>query len=115
MIRILGIFISSSKKLFVALQAIYGIGYTTAHNVLKLLNINPFLTITDLTDNQISSLREFLLKMKLEGDLKRQVKINIKHLITINCFRGKRHLKGLPVRGQRTHTNRKTCRKLILY
>jgi small subunit ribosomal protein S13 len=107
----------NKKKNYIALQTIYGIGNSRAIKILDLLKIDPNSKICDLNSNDISKLRDFLEKseFKLEGDLKREIKLNIKRLIDINCFRGKRHLKGLPVRGQRTRTNNRTSRKQNLF
>ena len=85
--------------------------------VLNTLSINPNLKVSELTENHISSLREILEtdEFKLEGDLKRLVSLNIKRLIDINSYRGRRHLKGLPVRGQRTRTNNRTSRRQSIF
>ena len=117
MVRILGNNLSNKKKISIALTAIYGIGRARAENILKTLNINTLLKVTDLTDVNISKLRDFLetKNFKLEGDLRRIISLNIKHLIDINSYRGKRHLKGLPVRGQRTRTNNRTSRRQSLF
>jgi small subunit ribosomal protein S13 len=117
MARILGNNLSNKKKIYIALTCIYGIGIPTSKKVLTELNINPNLKVSELTESNISALRDILEtdQFKLEGDLKRLVSLNIKRLIDINSFRGKRHLKGLPVRGQRTRTNNRTSRKLSLF
>ena len=117
MVRILGNNLSNKKKIYIALTCIYGIGIPTSKKILKELNINPDIKTTDLTETNISALRDILEKeeFKLEGDLKRLISLNIKRLIDINSFKGRRHLKGLPVRGQRTRTNNRTSRKLGLF
>jgi small subunit ribosomal protein S13 len=117
MVRILGNNLSNKKKIYIALTCIYGIGIPTSKKVLATLKIDPNLKVTDLTETNISSLRDILETddFKLEGDLKRLISLNIKRLIDINSFRGKRHLKGLPVRGQRTRTNNRTSRRQSLF
>ena len=117
MIRILGNNLNYKKKIYIALTAIYGIGIKTANTLLTQLNINPFLKVSDLTEEHISAIRDILEKsnLKLEGDLKRIINLNIKHLIETNSYRGKRHLKGLPVHGQRTRTNSRTARKKNMF
>ena len=117
MFRILGNNLSNKKKLYIALTAIYGIGIPTSLKILNQLSIDPNIKVTELTELNISSLRDLLEKeeFKLEGDLKRLVNSNIKRLIDINSFRGRRHLKGLPVRGQRTRTNNRTSRRQSVF
>jgi len=117
MVRILGNNLSNKKKIYVALTCIYGIGIPTSKKVLQELQIDPNLKVSELTESNISSLRDILEtdQFKLEGDLKRLISLNIKRLIDINSFRGKRHLKGLPVRGQRTRTNNRTSRRQSLF
>lgn len=117
MVRLFGNNLSSKKKIYIALTAIYGIGIPTSKRILAKLNIDPNLKLPDLDESNISALREFLEtdEFKLEGDLKRLKSLNIKRLIEINCFRGRRHIKGLPVRGQRTRTNNRTSRKLNVF
>jgi len=113
MVRILGNNLSNRKKIYIALTAIYGIGIAKAKQILESLKINPYAKIPELTEKNISDLRDLLEsdQFKLEGNLKRFVSLNIKRLIEIGCFRGKRHLRSLPVRGQRTRTNNRTVRK----
>ena len=113
MVRILGNNLSNKKKIYIALTCIYGIGIPTSKKVLKELNIDPNIKVSELNETNISSLRDILEteEFKLEGDLKRLVSLNIKRLIDINSFKGRRHLKGLPVRGQRTRTNNRTSRR----
>lgn len=117
MVRILGNNLSNKKKIYIALTSIYGIGIPRAKNVLNQLKINPDLKVSDLDKDNISALRDTLEKedFKLEGDLKRVISLNIKRLIDINSVRGRRHLKGLPVRGQRTRTNNRTSRRQGLF
>jgi small subunit ribosomal protein S13 len=113
MVRILGNNLANKKKVYIALTCIYGIGIPTSKKVLKELNIDPNIKVSELNETNISALRDILEteEFKLEGDLKRLVSLNIKRLIDINSFRGRRHLKGLPVRGQRTRTNNRTSRR----
>jgi small subunit ribosomal protein S13 len=113
MVRILGNNLANKKKIYIALTCIYGIGIPTSKKVLKELNIDPNIKVSELNETNISALRDILEteEFKLEGDLKRLVSLNIKRLIDINSFRGRRHLKGLPVRGQRTRTNNRTSRR----
>jgi small subunit ribosomal protein S13 len=117
MVRILGNNLANKKKIYIALTCIYGIGIPTSLNILKKLDISPDCKVIDLTEGNISSLRDILETedFKLEGDLKRILSSNIRRLIDINSFRGRRHLKGLPVRGQRTRTNNRTSRRQSLF
>ena len=117
MVRILGNNLSNKKKIYIALTAIYGIGVPTAKKILNQLNIDLNLKVSELSETNISGLRDILEteEFKLEGDLKRLISLNIKRLIDINSFRGRRHLKGLPVRGQRTRTNNRTSRRQSLF
>jgi small subunit ribosomal protein S13 len=113
MVRILGNNLANKKKIYIALTCIYGIGIPTSKKILNQLKINPDLKVADLDETNVSDLRDILetAEFKLEGDLKRLVSLNIKRLIDINCVKGRRHLKGLPVRGQRTRTNNRTSRR----
>jgi len=115
--RILGNNISNKKKIYIALTCIYGIGIPTSKSLLNKLNIDSNLKLPDLTERNLSDLRDIVENenLKLEGDLKRLISLNIKRLIDIQSFRGKRHLKGLPVRGQRTRTNNRTSRRQSLF
>ena len=117
MVRILGNNLSNKKKIYIALTCIYGIGIPTSKKLLSRLNIDPNIKVVDLNEGNISALRDSLEteEFKLEGDLKRLINLNIKRLIDINCFKGRRHIKGLPVRGQRTRTNNRTCRRQSLF
>jgi small subunit ribosomal protein S13 len=110
MVRILGN--NLSNRIYIALTCIYGIGIPTSKRILNQLNIDPETKVSDLNETNVSALRDILEtdEFKLEGDLKR-LSLNIKRLIDINSVRGRRHLKGLPVRGQRTRTNNRTSRR----
>jgi small subunit ribosomal protein S13 len=117
LIRILGNTLDSRKKVYIALTRIYGIGISRSKSILKSLNINPDVKVSDLTNENVSNLRDLLENetFQLEGNLKRLLKQNINRLIEIGSYRGKRHLKGLPARGQRTRTNSRTSRKLTIF
>jgi small subunit ribosomal protein S13 len=117
MVRILGNNLSNKKKIYIALTSIYGIGIPTSKRILNQLNINVDTKVSELTELNISALRDTLEteEFKLEGDLKRLISLNIKRLIDIGSVRGRRHLKGLPVRGQRTRTNNRTSRRQSLF
>jgi small subunit ribosomal protein S13 len=117
MVRLLGNNLSNKKKIYIALTAIYGIGLSSSLVILNRLDIDPNMKVADLTEAHVSSLRDILETdgFKLEGDLKRLVSLNIKRLIDINSVRGRRHLKGLPVRGQRSRTNNRTSRKQSMF
>lgn len=109
MARIAGVDIPNGKRVEAALTYIYGIGPTSAKNILSATGIDPNTRAKDLTEEDISKLRdEIENNYKVEGDLRRDVAMDIKNMIEINCYRGIRHRKGLPVRGQRTKTNART-------
>lgn len=109
MARIAGIDIPKNKHIVISLTYIFGIGRSTARMILKELGIDETRKTQDLTEEEIVRIREFVdNQVKVEGDLKREVSQNIKRLIEINSYRGIRHKRGLPVRGQRTHTNART-------
>ena len=109
MARIAGVDIPNSKRIEIALTYIYGIGRTSATKILEVTGIDPDTRAKDLTEDQIAKLRdEIENNYMVEGDLRREVGMNIKRLIEVNCYRGIRHRKGLPVRGQRTKTNART-------
>ncbi len=109
MARIEGVDLPRDKRIEVGLTYIYGIGRPRARAVLAATNINPDIRVKDLTDDQIAAIRDFISQnFKVEGDLRREVQLNIKRLIEIGCYRGLRHRRGLPVRGQRTRTNART-------
>ena len=111
MARIAGIDIPREKRVEVALTYIYGIGLSTSQKILKQTNINPDTRVRDLTDDQVNRLREVIDRsVKVEGDLRREVALNIKRLIEIGSYRGLRHRRNLPVRGQRTKTNARARR-----
>lgn len=109
MARIAGVDLPREKRVEIGLTYIYGIGRVTANKILKESNINPDTRIKDLSDNEVSLIRDYIEKnLTVEGDLKREVKLNIKRLMEIGCYRGLRHRKGLPVRGQSTKQNART-------
>lgn len=109
MARIEGVDLPRDKRIEIALRYIYGIGPTRAHDVLSMTGVNPDIRVKDLTESDVSSMREYISQtFKVEGDLRREVQMNIKRLIEIGCYRGLRHRRGLPVRGQRTRTNART-------
>ena len=108
MARIAGVDIPRDKRVVVSLTYIYGVGLSTAKKVLAENGISEDIRVKDLTDEQVSAIRKSLDGYKLEGDLRRETQLNIKRLIEIGCYRGLRHRKGLPVRGQRTKTNART-------
>ncbi|QJC29557.1 30S ribosomal protein S13 [Enterobacteriaceae endosymbiont of Plateumaris pusilla] len=111
MARIAGVNIPNNKHIRVALQYIYGIGNSHSIHICKIINISQYTKISLLTDKQIDLLREEVSKFTVEGDLRREINLNIKRLIDLGCYRGLRHRKGLPVRGQRTKTNAHTRKK----
>jgi len=109
MARIAGVDLPRDKRAVIGLTYIYGIGTTTSQRILSETGINPDTRIRDLTEEEVSKLREAIDKtVKVEGDLRREIALNIKRLIEIGCYRGVRHRRGLPVRGQRTKTNART-------
>lgn len=109
MARIAGVDLPREKRTEIGLTYIYGIGRAKSNKILAETGINPDTRIRDLTDDEISKLRELIDKdYKVEGDLRREIALNIKRLIEIGCYRGRRHRMGLPVRGQRTKTNART-------
>ena len=109
MARIAGIDLPREKRIEIALTYIYGIGRKSAQDILKLANVDPDIRVKDLTDDQEAALREVIDKnYTIEGDLRREVALNIKRLVEVGCYRGVRHRRGLPVHGQRTKTNART-------
>lgn len=107
--RIIGIDIPREKRVDVALTYLYGIGKTLSKQILLEVKIDPSKRSKDLTEGEVSALTTIIQKTtKVEGDLRREIQMNIKRLMDIRCYRGSRHLKGLPCRGQRTHTNART-------
>lgn len=110
MARIAGVDLPREKRVEIGLTYIYGIGRTTADKILKTAGVNPDTRVKDLTDDEVKKISEAIttLGVEVEGDLRREVSLNIKRLTEINCYRGIRHRKGLPVRGQKTKTNART-------
>lgn len=109
MARISGIDLPKEKRVEIGLTYIYGIGLTSSRNILAKTGINPDTRVKDLTEEEIGKIREAIdADYKVEGDLRREVALNIKRLMEIGCYRGVRHRKGLPVRGQKTKTNART-------
>ena len=109
MARIAGVDIPNQKRIEIALTYIYGIGLTSARKILETTGINPDTRAKDLTEDEVSNLREEIEEnYTVEGDLRRNVGLDIKSMVEINCYRGRMHRRGLPVRGQRTKTNART-------
>ena len=110
MARIAGIDLPKEKRVEIGLTYVYGIGRKTANDILAKAGVNPDTRVKDLTDDDEAKIRDAIeqLGVAVEGDLRREVALNIKRLVEINCFRGTRHRQGLPVRGQRTKTNART-------
>ena len=109
MARIAGIDLPKEKRIEIGLTYIYGIGRSHSNEILLKTGINPDTRVKDLTEDEVARLREVIDKeYKVEGDLRREVSLNIKRLMDIGCYRGLRHRRGLPVRGQRTRTNART-------
>ena len=116
MARIAGVDLPREKRVEIGLTYIYGIGLTSSQKILSEAGVNPDTRVKDLSDEDVSKIRKAMEGYKVEGDLRREVALNIKRLTEIGCYRGIRHRKGLPVRGQRTKTNartRKGPRKLV--
>ena len=111
MARIAGVDIPRENRVEISLTYIYGIGFTTSRKILERTRINPDIRVKNLTEEEVNRLREVIdREHKVEGDLRREVDLNIKRLIEIGCYRGMRHRRNLPVRGQRTRTNARTRR-----
>ncbi|MGB4985580.1 MAG: 30S ribosomal protein S13 [Erysipelotrichaceae bacterium] len=108
MARIAGIDIPRNKRVVISLTYIYGIGLPTAKKILADNNISEDIRVQDLTEDQLNAIRKSIDVIKVEGDLRREVQLSIKRLMEIGSFRGSRHRKGLPVRGQRSKTNART-------
>ncbi len=109
MARIVGVDLPKNKRMEIAMTYIYGIGRSVAQKLLTDLQIDWNKKVKDLTEDEIIKIRDYIEKhLKVEGDLRREVLANIKRLSEINCYRGIRHRRGMPVRGQRTHTNART-------
>ncbi len=110
MARIEGVDLPRDKRVEIALTYIYGIGRPTSRQILATTGVNPDTRVRNLTEDEITRLREEVGKLTTEGDLRREVQLNIKRLVEIGCYRGLRHRRNLPVRGQRTRTNARTRR-----
>ena len=108
MARIVGVDIPNEKPVSISITYIYGIGRPTAAKICRDAKVDGAIRVKDLTDDQLNAIRTEIAKHKVEGDLRREVALNIKRLTEIGCYRGQRHKKGLPVRGQRTKTNART-------
>ncbi|MCP5556713.1 MAG: 30S ribosomal protein S13 [Verrucomicrobiaceae bacterium] len=110
MARLLGVEIPNEKKIEYSLPYIYGIGLPMSRKILSASNIDPNIRAGELTDDQLSLITQIIqgLKLPIEGDLRREIQAHMKRILSINCYRAHRHRRGLPVRGQRTHTNSRT-------
>ncbi len=109
MARLIGVDLPRNKRIEIGLTYIYGIGLTTSRKILSETGINPDTRTDDLTEEELTKLRDYIQNnLTVEGDLHREVSQNVKRLMEIGCYRGLRHRRGLPVRGQRTHTNART-------
>ncbi len=111
MVRIAGINIPDNKNIMVSLTYIYGIGKSISKKICDNLNINYYKIVKDLNSSEVNLIRKNISNYLVEGDLRREIMLNIKRLVDINCYKGIRHKKGLPVRGQKTKNNSKTCKK----
>ena len=109
MARLVGVDLPRNKRIEIALTYIYGIGLTTAKEIIAATGVDPDIRVKDLSEEDLAKLRDYIQQnLKVEGDLHREVSQNVKRLMEIGCYSGLRHLRGLPVRGQRTHTNART-------
>lgn len=109
MARISGVDLPKEKRVEIGLTYIFGIGLSKSHEVLEATGVNPDTRVKDLTEEEVNAIRDYVNKnFKVEGDLRRDVALNIKRLVEIGCYRGIRHRRGLPVRGQKTKTNART-------
>ncbi|HOA21599.1 MAG TPA: 30S ribosomal protein S13 [Anaerolineaceae bacterium] len=109
MARIEGVDLPRNKRIQIGLRYIYGIGPKTADEILSSTGVDPDIRVKDLPENEVSKLRDYISQnVKVEGDLRREVQMNIKRLVEIGCYRGMRHRRNLPTRGQRTRTNART-------
>lgn len=109
MARLVGVDLPRNKRIEIALTYIYGIGLTTAKEIIAATGVDPDIRAKDLSEEDLAKLRDYIQQnLKVEGDLHREVSQNVKRLMEIGCYRGLRHRRGLPVRGQRTHTNART-------
>jgi small subunit ribosomal protein S13 len=111
MARIEGVDLPRNKRVEIGLTYLYGIGRPRANEILIATEVNPATRVKDLTDEEVNRMRDYITTtFKVEGDLRREIQMNIKRLIEIGCYRGLRHRRNLPVRGQRTRTNARTCK-----
>lgn len=111
MARIAGVDIPRNKKIEVSISYIFGIGRSNGADIIKKANVNPATRVRDLTEEEVNRIREIVEReYRVEGDLRREIQLNIKRLMDIGCYRGLRHRKGMPLRGQRTRTNARTRR-----
>ena len=109
MARIAGVDIPNEKRLEIALTSVYGVGRSASNRILREAGMNPDTRVRDLTEREVSQIREIIERdYRVEGDLRREISMNIRRLMDISSYRGFRHRRGLPVRGQRTHTNART-------
>ena len=108
MARIAGVDLPREKRVEIGLTYVYGIGLSSSQKILKEAGINPDTRVKDLSDDDVNKIRKAMEGYKVEGDLRREIALNIKRLTEIGCYRGLRHRRGLPVRGQRTKTNART-------
>ena len=109
MARLVGVDLPRNKRIEIALTYIYGIGLTTAKEIIAATGVDPDIRVKDLSEEDLAKLRDYIQQnLKVEGDLHREVSQNVKRLMEIGCYLGLRHRRGLPVRGQRTHTNART-------
>ena len=108
MARIAGVDLPREKRIEIGLTYVYGIGLSSSQKILKEAGINPDTRVKDLSDDDVNKIRKAMEGYKVEGDLRREIALNIKRLTEIGCYRGLRHRRGLPVRGQRTKTNART-------
>ena len=109
MARLVGVDLPRNKRIEIGLTYIYGIGLTTSRKIIAATGVNPDTRTDDLTEEELAKLRDYIQNnLTVEGDLHREVSQNVKRLMEIGCYRGLRHRRGLPVRGQRTHTNART-------
>ncbi len=111
MARIEGVDLPRDKRVEIGLTYIYGVGLKTSRQILAETGVSPDTRVNDLTDNEIASMRDYIVNnLSVEGDLRREVQMNIKRLVEIGSYRGMRHRRNLPTRGQRTRTNARTCK-----
>jgi len=111
MARIEGVDLPRNKRIEIGLTYVYGVGRPRANDILAATGVNPDIRVKDLTDADVNLLRDYISQhFKVEGDLRREVQLNIKRLVEIGCYRGLRHRRNLPARGQRTRTNARTCK-----